>query len=372
MNRTDRINQLIALSRLGIATDDERAELDALLEDMPTFRALHGRIMNNPDMTEAYALYRSSKQADRFDLLLERKGVKRSMRHTVMIAVKYCAAVLIPLASIITYLIVKDGKKEDLYPRPFVATLKYPDLQQRTLKMSAVESYSTKELTTLPVRKEQLSNDMYLLSTSPSNEFRLTLEDGTVVHLNHGTELYFPERFDAQKRQVYLRGEAYVKVAEDTRPFLVVTDAGTIKQYGTSFNVKAYDKSQTEVVLVEGSIGVSRYDAPESEPPVMMTPGQMSVLGGTAGIVMKEVDPTPYVAWETGRFNFEDYPLSRIMEVLRKWYDIDVVFRDERLGELRFSGDIDRYGSISPVLKAIANVTGVNVELVGHQVIIGN
>ena len=36
---------------------------------------------------------------------------------------------------------------------------------------------------------------------------------------------------------VYLKGEAYFKVAQDTRPFYVITDHGTIKQYGTEFKL---------------------------------------------------------------------------------------------------------------------------------------
>ena len=373
MNKTDRIRRLIVLKRLGILTDDEMEELHMLLQETPEFQEIHDRIMDHRDLMNMYSLYRSSKhkQMSTFNQLLDQKGTRHSLHRSMMIkVVRYCAAILLPLVLFISYMILHGDKGNDLAPKPFVATLQAPDMKRHILSVSAVESYSTQKLTTIPVQKEHVSDDLYLLSTSPNNEFKLTLEDGTMIHLNQSTEFYFPEHFDTKQRKVFLRGEAYFKVAHDTRPFLVVTDAGTIRQYGTSFHVKAYDQSPTEVVLVEGSIGIIR----QAEPPVMMRPGQISRwgLGEENRIQVQEVDPTPYIAWETGRFNFEDYPLSGIMEVLRKWYDIDYVFHDPESAQLRFSGDIDRYGSISPVLKAISEVAGVKIELSGHQVMIGN
>lgn len=370
MNKTDRIRRLIVLKRLGILTNDEMEELHMLLQETSEFQEIHDHIMDHHDLMDMYTLYRSSKQMPTFDQLLDQKGIKHSPHRSMIKVVRYCAAILLPLVLFISYMILQGDKGNDLDPKPFVARLQAPDMKQHILSVSAVESYSTQKLTTIPAQKEHVSDDLYLLSTSPNDEFKLTLEDGTMVHLNQSTEFYFPEHFDTKQRKVFLRGEAYFKVAHDTRPFLVVTDAGTIRQYGTSFHVKAYDRSPTEVVLVEGSIGIIR----QAEPPVMMKPGQISRWGleGENRIQVQEIDPTPYIAWETGRFNFEDYPLSGIMEVLRKWYDIDYVFHDPASAQLRFSGDIDRYGSISPVLKAISEVAGVKIELSGHQVIIGN
>lgn len=372
MEKTDRIKRLIALRRLGMLTDDELSELNILLRDMPAFRSVHDRVMNNRDIIDSYAVFRSSKHPQAFDLLLERKGMKRASRRSLMTVLRYCAVILLPVALFVGYLLLKDGEEKDLYPKPFVATLKSPGSEKHTLAVAAVESYSVRKLNSIPARKERLADDLYVLSTSSADEFRVTLEDGTVVHLNHDSELYFPEHFETHERRVLLRGEAYVKVAKDVRPFLIVTDAATIKQYGTSFNVKAYDEYRTEVVLVEGSVGVIPHDASATDSPVMMKPGQMCMLSGAENLTLKDVDPTPYIAWETGRFNFEDYPLVKIMEVLRKWYGVDYVFRDPKLSELRFSGDIDRYGSIAPVLKAISDVSGVEVKLVGREVVIGD
>ena len=66
------------------------------------------------------------------------------------------------------------------------------------------------------------------LTTEQGNEFRVTFEDGTTVHLNYNTEIRYPVKFSKTKRTVYLKGEAYFKIAKDARPFYVVTDQGII------------------------------------------------------------------------------------------------------------------------------------------------
>ncbi len=79
---------------------------------------------------------------------------------------------------------------------------------------------------------------MYCIGFGLVLDFWITLDDGTIVHLNYNTRLRFPARFAGDSRTVYLDGEAYIKVAVDKdRPFMVVTSNATIKQYGTEFSV---------------------------------------------------------------------------------------------------------------------------------------
>ena len=56
---------------------------------------------------------------------------------------------------------------------------------------------------------------------------------------------------------IFLSGEAYFKVSYDnSHPFIVETDLGNIKVYGTEFNVRRYTDEQTvRTTLVNGSVG---------------------------------------------------------------------------------------------------------------------
>ena len=90
-------------------------------------------------------------------------------------------------------------------------------------------------------------------------EYQLVLADGTKVWLNADSKLRFPVSFTAERREVYLEGEAYFEVAKDSaREFWVHAGAMDVKVLGTSFNVKAYERLETvATTLVEGSVEVA-------------------------------------------------------------------------------------------------------------------
>ena len=206
------------------------------------------------------------------------------------------------------------------------------------------------------------------ITTRSDREFWLTLPDGSLVHLNYNTHVIYPERFSGPTRDVILDGEAYFMVAKDRRhPFIVHTPQGDVKEYGTEFNVNTRSGGGefTEVVLVEGSISVTPTNGTER----MMQRGQMAQLS-TADCRLATADVDPYVAWNTGKFVFEDCPLGKLMDVLGRWYDLKVEFRDEAARDILFTGILSRYADITSSLKAIATVAEVDIDTNGGQIII--
>ena len=208
------------------------------------------------------------------------------------------------------------------------------------------------------------------ITTRHDKEFWLTLDDGTLVHLNYNTHLIYPEKFGRSNRNVILDGEAYFMVAKDkSRPFIVHTRQGYIKVYGTEFNVNTRcDNSPTSVVLVKGSVGVTPINGREQ----MMKPGQqVSVAMGQSSV--SSVDVTPYVAWNEGSFVFENTTLEQLMRVMAQWYSVrNVVFKDNRLRQIHFTGSLQRYGDINRVVKAITTVCDVEVTKQGDVLIISS
>lgn len=207
------------------------------------------------------------------------------------------------------------------------------------------------------------------VTTHHDSEFWMTLEDGTRVHLNYGTQLTYPIHFSGDTREVELQGEAYFFVAKDkSRPFIVHTPNGDVRQYGTEFNINTRDEiGATRVVLVNGSIGITPRGGTES----MMRPNDMAILQpGEPEPVISQVDIMPYIAWNTGTFMFDDCTLEQLMRVLGHWYNKRVEFNDDAIREMRFTGEIDKYESILPTMKAIHKVTGLRIEIRGKEIII--
>lgn len=213
------------------------------------------------------------------------------------------------------------------------------------------------------------------ITTFHNKEFWLTLDDGTLVHLNYNTRVIYPEKFSRSKREVFLDGEAYFMVAKDrSRPFIVKTHQGDVKVYGTEFwmttrGESAEEKEEklatTQVVLVKGSVGIT----PTGRAEQMMKPGQQcSITNGQWS--MNEVNLEPFIAWNTGNYVFENATLERLMNVVAHWYGYEVVFRNEKARHKLFTGEFDKYSSFEPMLEAIRTVTDADIHISGEQIVI--
>ena len=66
----------------------------------------------------------------------------------------------------------------------------------------------------------------------------ISLPDGTTVHLNSGSYVFYPENLEGKTRTVYLMGEAEFKVAKNPeKPFFVRSSNRAIPGLVTEFNV---------------------------------------------------------------------------------------------------------------------------------------
>ena len=205
------------------------------------------------------------------------------------------------------------------------------------------------------------------IDTREGKEYWLSLPDGSIVHLNNGTRVIYPEKFIGDTRDVILEGEAYFMVAKDRRhPFLVHTLAGDVKVYGTEFNISAH-RQKTEIVLVKGSVSVTPSATSYER---MLKPGQMATLSALSTLSVEDVDVEPYVAWNTGTFVFDNIPMQQLMDVLSKWYGFSTDFLNPEAKEKHFTGELDRYGSIKPTLDAISQVTGLSLRVSDGKIII--
>jgi transmembrane sensor len=172
--------------------------------------------------------------------------------------------------------------------------------------------------------------------------YQLTLSDGTVVTLNSGTSLRYPEQFGVNgNRNVYLIGEAFFEVAKDKQhPFIVNANEVDIKVLGTKFNVSAYPETATvNSVLVEGSIQM--FETANSLNSVVLKQNQMATWQKKSKkMVVEEVDSAFYSAWTKGELAFNDTPFSTITKIIERTYDVEIINKNSDLDKQNFTGTI--------------------------------
>ena len=85
------------------------------------------------------------------------------------------------------------------------------------------------------------------------------LEDGSVVYLSEQTTLNYPDRFDDNKREVTLQGEAFFDIKKQSeRPFIIHTDIVRVEVTGTSFKIKSEQNASFLLSVCEGEVKVTQ------------------------------------------------------------------------------------------------------------------
>lgn len=179
--------------------------------------------------------------------------------------------------------------------------------------------------------------------------YHLTLADGSEVWLNSDSRLRYPVNFSGATREVFLTGEAYLSVKRnEQQPFIVTTDLGSVRVLGTEFNVKCYpDEKNVEATLVTGSISFSNKVVENA----LLAPGyQLAFDPLTEKVSVREVNVAYFVSWREDKMSFHNERLEDIMRVFSRWFNVEVVFRDEYLKDLLYTGNLDKYDNIETFL----------------------
>lgn len=198
----------------------------------------------------------------------------------------------------------------------------------------------------------------------------LTLADGTVVHLNSGSRLTYPDFFSGKTREVVLFGEAFFDVAPDAdMPFIVRTNEINVEALGTRFNVSAYPSdNMIETVLVEGMVKVIVNNNKVINKEYVLHPNELASFNReTLATEVKPVDIANFVSWHEGFLNFESIDLSRIVKRIERYYDINIRLDNPMVGQLKISGKLKLKEDKDNILKVVACTASLEVLKINER-----
>ena len=198
-------------------------------------------------------------------------------------------------------------------------------------------------------------------------EYKLTLNDGTVVWLNSESELRYPTSFVGEKREVFLKGEGYFSVAHDEKhPFIGVSSDIYTKVYGTEFNVRSYGEENVHVTLVQGRVAVKKT---ENGSEYTLNPGENARFAESVPEITK-VNVNRYIAWKDGYFYYENESLESIMDDLKRWYDFDVMYVGDKVRDYRFELWASRDSEISVITGLLMKTNRIGVKVNGKTLVV--
>jgi len=214
-------------------------------------------------------------------------------------------------------------------------------------------------------KKEALYTE---INVSHGSKLRTELPDGTVVWLNSGSTLKYPQSFSKRNRQVILSGEAYFDVTTDRlHPFVVKTGTLDMKVLGTQFNVMAYpDENYISTTLEKGRISIERSgEGREISRICFLEAGEHSIFQKESGTIRKFISNTDkYTSWKEGKLIFRNDPLVLVIKRLERWYNTDIeIAGGKMLPETPYTLTIEDE-TITQVLEFLSVASPISWEMI--------
>lgn len=208
------------------------------------------------------------------------------------------------------------------------------------------------------------ATELYRTDSNDTRQSRtIRLADCSIVELAPGSSIQYDRFFGQGNRILILKGAGYFDVQKGSPyPFTVKTDHISTTALGTSFTIDASATGRTIIKLLTGKVSVQFDKAPA----VFMLPGDSLVMHKTTGIVEKsnhalsgkpvtrKTSSTNTLLNKTGfSHEFQQAPLSRVLDVLKTGYQVNIQYDAAGLNDLYFSGSIRENDSLSTTLKRL-------------------
>lgn len=228
--------------------------------------------------------------------------------------------------------------------------------------------------------KNVVLENMQHVQNSGSGSMRFTLSDGSKVVLEPGATLFYPDRFESDQRNVFLKGNVFFEIAHDTsRPFFVHANNIVTKVLGTSFTIRENAKTKSiEVAVMTGVVEVRKAeDRPEStiaDDKVILTQNKkVTFFKEDEKLVTGLVEMPTLIKTKADQarvfdFNYAEKSLPEIVSVLEKAYGVRISITNEKLRNCIINADLSQEKTLFSQLEILCESVSAEYQLVGDTV----
>jgi transmembrane sensor len=203
------------------------------------------------------------------------------------------------------------------------------------------------------------------------NTSKIQLPDSSVVKLYPNTTIKFAKIFKKHSRSIYLTGKAFFEVKKDPkRPFSVYAGGLKTTALGTAFTINTAERgNRTSVKLHHGKIVVRNTTMP-SQPAVYISKAGSGLMYDPAmkraslipiSISVKSITETSVIR-EGSTITFKNVPLSRVIQILKETYQVNITAETAIIGNTTYTGTVDRQKETAEeVLKVICMINNLTL-----------
>lgn len=157
----------------------------------------------------------------------------------------------------------------------------------------------------------------------------IQLADGSLIKLNAGSTLEYPEEFQGETRTVKLKGEAFFEISRDeTKPFIISTSQTNVEVLGTSFNIREdHLTNSTSVAVLSGKVRLSSaFDANEN---VTLVKNQKGIVTKDNQVMKEDNENLNALAWSSGKLRFKSTPIGDVFGDMAAFYGISIINKSD-------------------------------------------
>jgi transmembrane sensor len=159
----------------------------------------------------------------------------------------------------------------------------------------------------------------------------IALKDGSSITLNGDTRIKL-ER-DDERQMTLENGEALLVIKHDaSRPFIVEAGSTTLKDLGTTFNVRRLDDA-LDVAVAEGAVAYN----PAVDAITIGAGNRLQIARGDGKPKLSKIDPASVTGWRYGRLSYHNALLGEIAADVSRALGTPILVAPE-LASRRFSG----------------------------------
>lgn len=387
----ERANMMLRYLRNELDEDQESA-LFSWLKENPENLAFFNKLIEEKGLQDELAFFASTKKESAWKELTDLIGMQKPVVHKTYPFLKYAAAAAaILLVSLSTFYIFRrspgietaalKSHRIEIKPGANKAVLTLGNGQKVVLndaKNGEISSQTGVSITkakdgqiiyqihnSIGAKTDNTALSYNTIETPRGGKYQVILPDGSHVWLNAASSLRYPISFkNLRKREVQLRGEGYFEISKDQhKPFLVLCDKQVVEVLGTHFNINAYEEEPAITsTLLEGAVKVSY-----GNKSIRIKPGEQASLNNKDGLQIHTVNTEAAIAWVNEKFMFNSQDLGSIMRSISRWYDIEVIYKDD-LSKKKFTGTISRFKNVSEVLDMLELTEMVHFHIAGRRI----
>jgi hypothetical protein len=240
-------------------------------------------------------------------------------------------------------------------------------IKQQILSKAAMSQPNSENITAAVVNASEMVN------TNNTAAYQVVyLSDGSIIKLAPGSSVKHQRLFTGDRREVYLKGEAFFKVSKNkAKPFYVYTNNIVTRVVGTSFNVSASSQGNVIVAVRTGKVMVYKQGTEQQEENIkMLYPMQQCTYKADSDVLdvntvlgkqSLELEDN-HIKENEGNLNFEDVNMEDVFTAIEKRFGVVLIYNKSEFKSVYITVSVENE-SLENMLKIICKTAGATYRI---------